>query len=67
VDFWWENWPRHGYDPTDRQREAMWETFAVAWEQGVRDPQTFFDMLQTLGYEVYTTDWDEWRDWYNEI
>jgi hypothetical protein len=45
----------------------MWETFAVAWEQGVRDPQTFFDMLQTLGYEVYTTDWDEWRDWYNEI
>jgi hypothetical protein len=45
----------------------MQETFAQAWEQGVQNPDLFFNMLQTLGYDIHTADWDEWRDWYNNI
>jgi hypothetical protein len=67
VDFWWQSWPKHGYEPTDRQRDRMQETFAQAWEQGVQNPDLFFNMLQTLGYDIHTADWDEWRDWYNNI
>lgn len=67
MDFWWENWPKHGYEPTERQRTKMFDTFEIAWEQGVRDPTTFFDMLDELGYDVYSSDWDEWRDWYNAV
>lgn len=66
-DFWWESWPKHGFDATERQRTKMQETFYEAWQSGVQDPQTFFDTLEELGYDVYSTDWDEWRDWYNEI
>lgn len=66
-DFWWESWPKHSFDATARQRIRMQETFYEAWQSGVQDPQTFFDTLEELGYDVYSSDWDEWRDWYNEI
>lgn len=75
--FWWDEWPEHTYNDFgepyhrgwshERVREQMHETFTLAFEQGITDPATFFDRLQELGFEIYSEDWDEWRDWYNAI
>lgn len=71
MDFWWEAWPEHNWnedgDAPDWAIESMYEAFALAWEQGIDNPDQFFDVLHELGYEVYAEDWDTWREWYDAL
>lgn len=72
MDFWWELWPEHNDvddldDLSQDEIDRMWDAFTTSWDEGVRDPDTFFDALRALGYTIHDYDWDEWRDWYDAL